>query len=187
MSDLAKTKGTALVALVKTLRGQRERARGLLAPELHHYLDDDVRVHASSWYPEADLLAMIRAVLELIPGSRDAILEHMGVFLAREHLEGVYARLRSIDANTLVRRSLALWSSQHDTGSFEVEIEAPGRARFCIRDYALPSREMCAILTSYFGEWLRVSGWSGVTVRKQSCALEGADACNWLVVWDDAS
>jgi len=180
---MAKAKGTTLLSLVKLLRSQRERTLALLPPALHGYLDD--RIHASNWYPEADLLALLRAAIELIPGSREANLDRMGAAVAREHLEGVYEHLRSEDPATLVRRSLALWGSQHDTGSFRVEMEGSGRALYEVRDYGLPSREMCSILKAYFAEYLRASGWRGVTVRKQTCVLDHADACAWIVTWDE--
>lgn len=180
---MAKAKGTTLISLVKLLRSQRERARAVLAPELHHYLEAGARIHASSWYPESDLLALVRATLELLPGSRESNLEKMGAAVAREHMEGVYGHLRTDSATSLVRRSVALWGSQHDTGTFHVEMEAPGHATYAVRDYGLPSREMCAIFKAYFAEWLRASGWLGVAVIEQSCVLEGASACAWEVTW----
>jgi hypothetical protein len=182
---MAKAKGTTLLSLVKLLRSQRQSALDLLTPELHHYFDADARIHASSWYPESDLLALLRATLALIPGSRDENLARMGAAVAREHMEGVYGHLRSEDAASLVRRSVALWGSQHDTGSFHVEMEAPGRATYAVREYGLPSREMCAIFKAYFAEWLRASGWIGVAVIEQSCVLDGASACAWEVTWID--
>lgn len=178
---MAKAKGTTLLSLVKFLRSQRERALGVLPASVHGYLDE--RIHASSWYPEADLLALLRGMLELLPGGRDVNLDRMGAAVAREHLEGVYGHLRSDDAGVLVRRSLALWGSQHDSGSFRVAITAPGQARYEVSDYGLPSREMCAIFKAYFAEWLRASGWVGVAAREDSCVLDGASACAWTVTW----
>jgi hypothetical protein len=178
---MAKAKGTTLLSLVKFLRSQRERALAVLPASVHGYLDQ--RIQASSWYPEEDLLALLRGMLELVPGGRREKLERLGAAVAREHLEGVYAHLRSDDAATLARRSVALWASQHDSGRFSVLLEAPGRARYEVRGYALPSSEMCAILEGYFAETLRVSGWSGVAIAKQTCVLDGADACSWQVTW----
>lgn len=178
---MAKAKGTTLISLVKFLRSQRERALALLPESVHCYLDE--RIQPSSWYPEDDLLALLRGMLQMLPGGRDENLERMGAAVAREHMEGVYGHLRSEDPDTLVRRSVALWASQHDSGTFRVAIEAPGRARYEVRDYARPSPEMCAIFKGYFAETLRVSGWVGVAVEKQSCVLHRADACSWLVTW----
>jgi hypothetical protein len=181
---LAKAKGTTLLSLVKFLRSQRERAKALLPEPLHHYLD--ARVQPSSWYPEADLLALLRAMLELVPGDRRLNLERMGAAIAREHLEGVYAHLRTDRTDTLVRRSVTLWASQHDSGNFCAAIEGPGRARYELRNFALPSREMCSIFTAYFTEALRVAGWASVRSEKESCVIDGDEACTWSVTWTPA-
>jgi hypothetical protein len=179
---MAKAKGTTLLSMVKFLRSQRERAASVLPSDLHSYLDQ--RIQPSSWYPEADLLEMLRAMLSLLPGDRETNLQRMGAAIAREHMEGVYGHLRADEPDTLVRRAVALWGSQHDSGRFQIEIEGPGRARYEVRDYALPSPEMCSIFRAYFVETQRVAGWTGVRAEKQACVLHGAEACSWIVSWD---
>lgn len=182
---MSKAKGTTLVTLVKFLRSQRERALAALPPPLHAYLDE--RIHPSSWYPEADLLSLMRVMVAMMPGPRDAVLAQMGVALAREHLEGIYGHLK-LDAQgdpaTMARRCFALWGSQHDTGTFSIELTAPGRALLEVRDYALPSTEMCGILTGYLGESLRLGGAANLRIVELSCRTQGADVCNWSAEWD---
>jgi len=185
---MSKAKGTTLLTLVKFLRSQRERSRAALPPSLHPYLDE--RIHASSWYPEADLLSLMRVMVAMIPGPRDAALEQMGVALAREHLEGIYGHLK-LDAQgdpaTLARRCFALWGSQHDTGTFRIEVERPGRALLEVRDYALPSSEMCGILAGYLGESLRLGGAANLRIVELSCRTAGSDVCNWSAEWQAAA
>jgi hypothetical protein len=180
---MAKAKGTTLLSLVKFLRKNRERAQGVLTEGLVHYLDE--RVQPSSWYPEEDLLGLLRGMLALVPVPRDEMLEQVGRGAAREHLEGVYGHLKPEDGDPegLARRSVALWASQHDSGRFRVDRDAPGRATFVVRDFALPSPEMCGILGGYFGECLRLIGARDVGVAKRACCLRGDDACRWLVTW----
>ena len=123
----------------------------------------------------------------MIPGPREAVLAQLGVALAREQLEGIYGHLKldaSGDPATLARRCFALWGSQHDTGTFRIEVERPGRALLEVRDYALPSAEMCGILTGYLGESLRLGAAANVRVVKQACRLAGDDVCNWSAEWD---
>ncbi|RIL06354.1 MAG: hypothetical protein DCC71_07115 [Proteobacteria bacterium] len=178
---MAKTKGTTLVSLVKFLRSQHEKARPRLAPSLHHYLDE--RIHPSSWYPEEDLLALIRVMLALLPGARDANLERMGEIIAREHLEGIYGHLKSEEPHTLVRRAVALWASQHDSGSLRIDLHGDDGGTFSVQGFALPSDEMCRIFQGYFAETMRVAGWTDVRVQKAGCVLAGADACTWHASW----
>jgi hypothetical protein len=182
---MAKTKGTTLVSLVKFLRSQREAARELLAPDLHHYLEEHIQ--PALWYSEQDLLALIRAMLELLPLSREEALVQIGHSVAREHLEGIYRHLRMDGADfvSLARRSHALWASMHDTGTMTARLEADHEASFELCDYGLPSQEMCAILTAYFSETLRMGGAVDPEIRKLECRLDGARSCRWQASWSE--
>ena len=181
---MAKAKGTTLLTLVKFLRSQREAARERLSPDLRHYLEEQIQ--PALWYPEADLLALIRVMLELLPLSQEKALAQIGRTIAHEHLEGVYEHLRVEDRAglaTLGRRSYALWASMHDTGRMVARLEAEARASFELRDYGLPSPEMCTIMGAYFCETLRMAGAVDPEVRKLECRLDGAPTCRWEASW----
>jgi hypothetical protein len=181
---MAKAKGTTLLTLVKFLRSQREAARERLSPGLHHYLEEQIQ--PALWYPEEDLLALMRAMLELLPLSREEALAQMGRTIAREHLEGVYGHLRVEELSrlsTLARMSYALWASMHDTGKLAARLEGETGAIFELRDYGLPSPEMCTIMSAYFSETLRVAGVVDVDVRELECRLDGAPVCRWEASW----
>src|SRR4029453_12144455 len=75
-TDMGRAKGIALLDAVKFLRARRDDAGDVLAPELHKYLDE--QIGTSSWYPEEDLVALIRAVAKLLPGPIDRALMMMG-------------------------------------------------------------------------------------------------------------
>jgi hypothetical protein len=182
---MAKAKGTTLVSLVHFLASQRERALATLPADVHHYLDETIQ--PSSWYPEQDLLTLLRGMLALLPGDREKTLAKLGASVAREHLEGVYRHLRTDDTDALARRSVALWGSQHDSGAFAIQMQERGLARFEVRDYALPSPEMCSIFRGYFAETLRISGAVDVVVEKQTCVLQGAESCVWAVTWTESA
>ena len=175
---MAKAKGTTLIGAVRFLRKQRDRAKEHLAPDLHHYLEE--RVHESSWYPEEDLLALIEAMLELIPGPREDALVMMGTATARDHLEGVYSHLASGGTPT-ASRAFALWASQHDTGRFVQERVSAGETEMTVRDFGYPSEVMCGIFSGYFAETMRLQGARNVKVAKQECVNRGDDQCSWYI------
>jgi len=179
---MANAKGSALVGAVKFLRTRREDALRLLKPEHHHYLDD--RIQVSAWYPEEDLLALVRAVAPLL-GSRSAeVYETMGRALARQHMDSTYAHLmREADELALPRRALVLWQSQHDTGQMSLRIEDPGHARVDVLDFALPSRELCATITGYLRETLAIAGLVDPLVMKTACRAAGREVCTWRATW----
>lgn len=176
---MAKAKGSVLVQAVRFLRTQRDRAAGLLDPRLHAYLESE-RISEASWYPEADLHALIEATLELMPGPRDAALAQMGRGVAQVHAEGAYEHLITDgDVSSFGIRAQALWSTMHDTGRMKARSPEPGVMEVELRDYAMPSEIMCGIVGAYIGEVVRLNGHADVVVEETACRLRGADACAW--------
>jgi hypothetical protein len=176
---MAKAKGTTLLALVKFLRSQREAARAALPARLQHYLDD--RIHVSSWYPEQDLLDLARVVGPMLGKTVADPYDVMGRVCARDHMEGAYAHLFTGigDPLALAPRAFALWATMHDSGRLESTPDPPDAVRVELVDFALPSREMCAIVGGYLAETLRLVGFVAERAEELSCRLEGAPRCSW--------
>ena len=182
---MAKTKGTNLVGAVKFLRRNRAAARASLAPALHHYLEE--RVLPTSWYPEEDLVALLRAMAPLLGDATGNVFELMGRATLREHLEGVYERLLKGDRLTLARRVSTLWQMQHDTGRLALISTGPGTARYELEEYGHPSREMCATIQGYLHEALVAAGFGAVQIRKARCTLDGDPLCIWECAWNESA
>ncbi len=178
---MAKVKGTNLIGAVKLLRRNRDAARAALPEGLHHYLEE--RVLPTSWYPEEDLVALLRAMAPLLRDLGSDPFELMGRAAVREHMEGVYEHLLKGDRLSLARRVSTLWQTQHDTGRLSLVDLGPGRARWELLGYAHPSREMCGTLRGYVLEALIASGYSEARIEKTSCVLDGADRCAWDCQW----
>jgi hypothetical protein len=180
---MAKAKGTTLLSLVKFLRTRADEARRHLDPGLHGYLSE--KIESSAWYPEEDLVGLIRCMLALVPDDRDEALANMGRVVAQEHLEGVYGHLRVDvhDPRTLGVRSFALWSTMHDSGDLRIEEVRDGEATFELHAYAHPSEEMCKIVCAYFIESMRLAGGAAAEGEEISCRRDGADACRVRVRW----
>lgn len=179
---MGKAKGSALVSAVRFLRSRREDAQRVLPPALHHYLDE--RIQVSSWYPEEDLLGLVRAIAPLVPVRTGDVFESMGRVIAREHMGSTYAHLlRETDELALPRRGLVLWQSMHDTGQLTLKLEDPGHARIDVVGYALPSREICGTITGYLAETLVIAGLDEPLVVKTSCRAGGREGCTWRATW----
>ena len=176
---MAKAKGTTLLGIVKYLRRNRDEALRALPPELHHYLSE--KIFISAWYPEEDLIRLIRARLRLYKGPEDEALEAMGRMTVQGHAEGVYAHL--LEGGGRGAATVALWSSQHDTGTLTVTRESPTASRLELVGYAHPSREMCRIVQAYIAETLRLAGMTDVSAEKLSCAARGEEHCSWRFTW----
>jgi hypothetical protein len=180
---MAQVKGTAMLDLVRFLRSERERALPLVPPELRHYLDE--RVFESRWYPEQDLIPLVRVCAELAGGDFEKTLHGFGRITARSHLDGgIYAHLGADgDPRSIAIKAVALWSSQHDTGKLRMEIEKDGLASLRVDGYSHSSPEMCLILTGYFQEFVDLSKLPNPRITKRRCVSEGDPRCEWELRW----
>jgi hypothetical protein len=180
---MAKVKGTNLIGAVKVLRKNRAHALKALPSALHHYLGE--RIILTEWYPEADLIALMRAMAPLLADVEGDPFEKLGRAAVRDHMAGVYEHLLKGDRMSLVRRVSVVWQAQHDTGKLELVGNRPGRARYELEGYAAPSREMCSTLSGYISEALRASGFESVAIEKLRCVLDGHPKCVWDCRWRD--
>jgi len=179
---MGKVKGISLINAVKVLRMKKDEARKLLPERLHGYLEK--RILVSSWYPEEDLLAIMRALAKLTPDPGMDIYEFMGRILARSDLGGVYALLlREGDPATTLRRTAITWEHYHDTGK-EVLVESgDNHAAIEISDYDTPSRESCGTIKGWIHELVVMAGGKDICVVHKKCVLDGAKACRFEVTW----
>jgi hypothetical protein len=178
---VTQVKGSAIEGAVRFIRLQRERAEPLLPESLHRYLDETVS--RAAWYPEEDLVALIRVMLRLLPGERDEVLETMGRQTARHHLKSTYAHLiEGGGPRNLGIRAATLWSSMHDSGQMQVDEQDDGAIRLSLSGYGHPSEELCKISRGYILEVLLQNGIEA-EARKLACVVDGADACVWEFRW----
>jgi hypothetical protein len=178
----AKTKGTNLVDMVKFLRSQREAALALLPAHLHAYLETPLSVAA--WYPEADMIELVKVLAQLLPGGEEEPLVRIGRLNARMHLQGTYAHLiEDARPEALPIRAVALWRSMHDTGEFRLAFEGDG-AEARLAGYGHPTAEMCTMLGAYLLELFTLAGVQGVKVSESSCCRAGAPECRWRIEWE---
>jgi hypothetical protein len=176
----AKVKGANVLAAVKMLRANRERAVKLLPAAHHHYLDE--RILPSSWYPEHDQLELLRAVSFLLPGTPDPWVT-IGRIAARDDLRDLYRTMvRPGDLKDALRASTSLWRTFHDTGELKLTLEEPGRVLATLRGYTL-AREMCRVIGGYVTEVVTAGGPQNITTRKLDCTLDGAAQCSWRLTW----
>jgi len=174
---MGKTKGSTVLTPVKLLRGRREEALKVLPPQLHHYLEE--RIVVASWYPEDDVIALIKACAAVLPIPGD-IYETMGAAGAKGHLEGIYAHLLGRD---LSARAVTLWKTQHDSGELTVGGTTPDSATYTLCGWDHASREYCRLLGAYFVEVHRLAGAAEPSVVHPKCRATGGDACVWTVRW----
>lgn len=185
-----KIKGVSMVNAVRALRSMdKDKARELLPRGLHKYLEDE-RILALAWYPEEDMLELNRALARLLrPTLRKATLEetyvHMGRLVAEIDLSKTYAALQrgSMEKDALMQRMAAGWQQYHDTGSLEARLDGK-RLRVELRDFGLPSRELCGIQAGYISAYLeRTFEAQRVTVVETTCRNRGGATCVWDASW----
>ncbi|HTO07823.1 MAG TPA: hypothetical protein VMR86_12295 [Myxococcota bacterium] len=175
---MGNAKGAVLLGPIKFLRKNRERAQELLPPALHRYLEEDVRL--SSWYPELDFVALIRAAARLAPGDPEVTIEQFGALGAGQHSEVYGDLMRSMRSSSSV---FALWSAQHDTGKLRGIFESPTQARAELVGFDSTTREHCLLARGYIRGMLVANGYEDVAVSELHCVLSGDTCCAWRMTW----
>jgi hypothetical protein len=175
---MAKAKGTVVLPAVKFLRSRRKEALERLPAELHHYLEN--RILEVSWYPESDLLTLIRVMIELLPGTMEDIVQVIGQTTAQEHREGIYSHL--LEGGPTPAGGFALWSSMHDSGRLQARRDGDSGMLIDLIDYAYPSAEMCLMVEAYILESLAMGGVIP-NAEKLCCQRDGGDRCSWRLRW----
>lgn len=177
---MAKTRGTAILQLVKMLRSQREAAERILDPALHHYLSDEIsRVN---WYPEEEYLALITAAVRLIPDSKIDVWEAFGRAAANHDLTTVYRGMvvRNRGLLEALKSMKDIFHLYHDTGHMVISGDEQ-RATADLLDYASVSAGHCRFLDGYLREHLKISLGRELDVREIACTAGGAAQCRRVI------
>jgi len=176
---MANAKGAILLGPVKLLRKRRSEAVDHLPPDLHRYLEDEIRL--SSWYPEADFVQLIRAAARLMPGTPNEAIEQIGALGAQVHADVYGELIRTLTSSTV----FALWSSQHDSGELRIVLESSTSVRAELSGFDSSSEVHCLLTGGYIRGGLVANGMEDVTVEKLHCVLRGASLCAWRADWKD--
>ena len=181
---MANAKGMSLTEMVKFLRSRRAEATALLPAELRHYLDEKINV--ARWYPEQDMVGLVRVLARLLPASHEEPLVTIGRLNARHHMQGAYRHLfDGFDLSRVPLRAVTLWRSMHDTGDLHVTLRER-EAQVDVVDYGHPSPEMCVMIRPYLEELFSAAGAKNVRSEKSACCLAGAGACSYRILWESA-
>ena len=125
-SGVGRAKGVALIRAVKILRQRRPEALDILDESCHSYLDEE-RIFPSNWYPEDDLMALLRALVTLLPARPD-IWEFIGHDGGTRDFQQIYtAFVRPGHPEFALGRYGNIWRLYHDNGDVRVRC-ATGRA-----------------------------------------------------------
>lgn len=180
---MANAKGISLIDMVKFLRARREDAIPLLPEPLRRYLD--ARINIAQWYPEEDMIGLVRVLVQLMPPTTEPALRVIGRLNARHHVSGAYAHLfADADLARLPLRARSLWKAMHDTGDLRMVV-ADGEAEVEISGYGYPSAEMCEMIQPYLEELFASAGLAKVRIDKRACCRAGGLACRYYVSWPE--
>jgi hypothetical protein len=174
----AQSKGTLFIPAVKALRARKDDARAVVPPELHEYLAG--RILPASWYPEDDLLHLLRALARIISRESTETWEMFGEQAAEAHCTGPYEGFVRYGPRRLLEAYDALWRLQHSTGRWQIAIAEEDAADAQILDFPVGMPEYGNLMVGYFRRMLTRSG-----ARWAACTLLEADAESgrWRLQW----
>jgi hypothetical protein len=181
---MANAKGMSLTERVEFLRSRRDQAKALLPSELQHYLDEKINV--ARWYPEPDMIGLVRVLARLLPPGDEPPLVTSGRLDARHPMQGAYRHLfDGFDLSRVPLRAVTSWRAMHDTGNLHVTLRER-EAQVDVVDYGYPSPEMCVMIRPYLEALFGAAGAKHVTSEKNACCLDGAAACSYRIRWESA-
>jgi len=163
---------------VKFLRTHRKQADALLAPGLRSYLDE--RILPGSWYPEADLTAMLPVVVEILPPGEVERWELIGEHAADAHIAGPYESIVHRGPRGLLQSFNPIWRLQHDTGQWEISIADDDAATARLADFGAGMPSYGRLMIGYLRRLIMLSGVRTATVELLEC---DDDSGTWEVSW----
>jgi hypothetical protein len=175
-------KGSNILMPVKALRSVPERARAVLPSELHtRYLEE--RILVSSWYPEAEALALFRAYVALAPGLGARPYATVGRMGAAQHARDFYKHLvDSRDMDRVFENANGLWRSFHDTGTIVGRRTHASEGELSIESYAALCEEWCEIIGGYFEGFARAVTGGGAVCELMRSDLRAQNG-TWRLRW----
>ena len=184
---MANAKGTSMIPAVEFLRANADRARALLSPELQRYLDPDTLMASHQWYPEEDFIALIKCQGQLsqAPPGQD-VYEWIGSERARQQFANTYKDLVGEGDRSEVGQGMTrIWKFIHDTGTFESIPIEPGLTHLELKDFGLPDRVFCKLISGWLRQTPAILGTSArpgdYEVYKLCCVCTGDPLCRWEV------
>lgn len=194
MTEVLKTKGVIVEAVVAGLRPNLERLRGQITPRLQRYLDEPIL--ASAWYPfeeYAELLDILASTVDpkVVPGDpyvffgRTAAQRDIGGSQERVPRKqrapsaGVYRStvLAGQGVAGQIRRVLAVRKQYFSVSTYEVKRTGERTLLIRLVDFPVVSSNTCSGVTGFLDEafsMLKVG-----RVSKTTCRAIGGTACTW--------
>jgi hypothetical protein len=179
---VARIKGANLIDVVRGLRKLGETARKVVPAHLAHYLDD--RILISSWYPELEVLELMRIYVGLTsPGSVEAW-EFLGRLAAHMQMRDTYRHiLESREPVRIVKHANVIWQSHHDTGEVTVELDSEPVAYLTLRGHQALCSEWCSIMAGYCAGMVEAAGARNPRCRLASCDFK-VKMARWKLAWE---
>lgn len=176
-------RGAALLHIVKGLKQRRSEALALLPPDIHPYLEDQIRV--DHWYPAEHLQVLLAALVELTPPTVGDPWVWLGEYTASLDLAETYSQMVPPgDPWGMLQRLPALWRLYYDGGEVAVELETTRRAVVDLTGFPHVHPDYCRHLVGFFSEAMRLAG--AREVRTELDHLDrAAGHARWKIAWNE--
>ena len=179
---MGRIKGTIVAELVQALRARQEQAHEVLPERLRSYLGREML--ATQWFDETDYRDLLIALSRLLPAAGMDAFESLGREGAKTDYRGIYQSLvQHGDPAGTLKSWERIWRLHHDSGEIEVQLADSHRAVVELRDYCLPSREICRSNRGHLWQTLAEGGAQDIRVQEVCCRALGDPVCRWEAEW----
>ncbi len=173
---MAQVKGVAILGFIKFIKKYMKDALpkiiAAMPPETRKYMDEHIVL--TRWYPYKLYTDLLKA-LDNIAGTGDlSYCVEQGRLSAKHDLSTVYKIfLESVSINTIMTRSMSMWSSYYDTGRVDFNLPSDNELIYTINEF--PDIDIAHVknVQGWFEQFMSMSGFKDVKSEIAKCQCYG--------------
>lgn len=143
------------------------------------------KFHPMDWYPQAIFVKFLSAADKTLGTKEHEICYLAGKANAEDAFGGIYKIFLEFGGpQALLKKAALAWRALNDTGYLEVEVSRDKYTKGKIKEYENPQKCLCVHLNGYFEKVMELSGAKNAKSKEIQCRLEGADCCEYEVIWE---
>jgi hypothetical protein len=141
-------------------------------------------VLATSRYPFALFLKVIRVAKQLFGGQEPRLHDKMGRASADYGLTTVYKIFFKVGSpQFIISKAPKVWKAYYNSGDLRSLVSEPGHAVMELAGFEEPALELCERLTGWFTRTLELAGAAEPKLVHTECVHRGAGTCRWEGWW----
>ena len=184
---MTEVKGTVLASMVRYITetfGQPGMSKVLddLSPQERTHVEN---VLASSWYPVALLLKVMRSAHQHFSSQVPRLYVEMGRASSDYSVTGVYKMFFKVGSpHFIISKASNLYKNYYSTGEMKQVVVEKGHAILEMVGFQDPAPELCERILGWLARTLELSGGKDLKLVHPECVNRGGTVCRFEGWWN---